>query len=230
MIPKLIFKFDKKQDLWNIWDICNAKSSYGRSWKNAVTKNIFQMCHKKKYEECKQELEKTMNYIYTNRLIHIVAKLFAESWKEIEKEYFDRLKRIMKAPFCSKEVNVYLTTAGRCPYNPNLKSPSFFVNFFRGITDVLQTAGHELMHIQFHNSKYWKICEKGIGEEKTWELKEALTVLLDLEFRDLWIIEDGGYLAHKQLRTYISKEWKKEKDFDVLIDKSIKWIKKNGIK
>ncbi len=30
--------------------------------------------------------------------------------------------------------------------------------------------------------------------------------------------------------TFKFDKWKKEKDFDVLINNSIKWIKKNGIK
>jgi hypothetical protein len=230
MIPQVIFKFDRKKDLWNIWDTANSASSYGTSWKNAVTKNIHQICDGKKYEKCEEELKQTMNYLYNNPLTKRTAELFSNAWKGIEQEYFNRLERMMKSPFCVNKINAYLTTAGRCPYEFNRNHPSFFVGFFWGIPAILETAGHELMHIQFHNSKYWNICKKEIGEKKTWELKEALTALLDLEFKDLWIMDDGGYLNHKKLREYITKEWKMKKDFDILIDKSIKWIKNNGIK
>jgi hypothetical protein len=136
----------------------------------------------------------------------------------------------MNSPFYTKKIIANLTTAGRCPYDPDHNPPSFFVNLFWGVPVILEVTGHELMHIQFHNSKYWNLCEKELGFTKTHDLKEALTILLDLEFRDLWIIEDGGYASHKKLREYIAKEWKKEKNFDKLINNSIKWIKKNGIK
>jgi hypothetical protein len=104
------------------------------------------------------------------------------------------------------------------------------VNFFGGISNALHTSGHEIMHIHFHNSKHWEVCEKELGWNKTMDLKEALTVLLNLEFYDLWIIPDGGYPNHVELRRYIAQQWKKEKDFDKLIDSSIRWIKNNGVK
>ena len=106
----------------------------------------------------------------------------------------------------------------------------FFVNFFSNIPHALDTAGHELMHIHIHNTDYWTKTEKEIGYDKTHDLKEALTELLNLEFKDLWIAEDRGYPNHTKLRKYISSQWKKEKDFDKLMENSIKWIKRNGIK
>ena len=230
MIPKVIFKFDKEKDLENIWETANAKDSYGQSWKDRVTPNIIKMCKGKKYNDCKVELKKTMSYIHNNPVTDITANLFSKGWEKIEKEYFERLQKMMKSPFYSKKVRAYLTTAGRCPYNPNSVPPSFYVTFFAGIPNILEIAGHELMHLHFHHSKYWKICEKEFGNKKTHDLKEALTVLLNLEFRDLWILEDRGYPNHIELRKFISQQWKKEKNFDKLIDKSIKWIKKNGIK
>jgi hypothetical protein len=229
-MTNVIFRFDKEKDLKNIWETCNAKSSYGQSWKGRVTENIFRMCKGKKYKNCRAELKKTMGYIHNNKITDITADLFSRGWKEIEKEYFNRLKKIMKSPFYSKKINAYLTTAGRCPYNPDRRYPYFYVTFFGNIPSILEIAGHELMHLQFHNSKYWAICEKELGNKKTHDLKESLTVLLNMEFRDLWIIEDRGYPNHTELRKFISGQWKKEKDFDKLIDSSIKWIKKNGIK
>ncbi|MEK6913441.1 MAG: hypothetical protein AABW47_02105 [Nanoarchaeota archaeon] len=185
MKTKVIFKFDKEKDLENIWDVANSSPCYGTSWKDAVTENIHKICDKKKFEECKKELEKIMRYIHTNHLVNKNAKLFAESWKGIEQEYFKRLEKIMNTPFYTKKINAYLTTAGRCTYDPDHNPPSFFVNLFWGIPVILEVTGHELMHIQFHNSRYWNLCEKELGLTKTHDLKEALTILLDLEFRDL---------------------------------------------
>lgn len=230
MIPKVIFKFNKEKDLWNIWNSCNAKSQYGKSWKGSVTSNILKICRGKSLAQCKKELVKTMSYIHKNKITTITAQFFNDAWKKIDKEYFRRLEKIMGSPFPCKKVTAYLTTAGRFPYNPNKNNPSFYVGFFGSIAGILHTAGHELMHIHFHNSEYWKICEKEIGEKKTMDLKEALTVLLNWEFHDLWIIQDNGYPNHVELRKFISLQWEKEKDFDKLIDKCVKWIKENGIK
>ena len=80
------------------------------------------------------------------------------------------------------------------------------------------------MHLQFHNT-YWKEVEEKIGNRKTSDLKEALTVLLNLEFKDLWFVQDMGYDMHKELRDFISKQWKKKKDFNILLDKCIKHLK-----
>jgi hypothetical protein len=84
------------------------------------------------------------------------------------------------------------------------------------------------MHL--HNTDWWDKVEKKLGNKKTHDLKEALTELLNLEFKDLWIVDDRSYPNHIQLREFIKKEWMKEKDFDKLTEDCIKWIKKNGVK
>jgi hypothetical protein len=98
------------------------------------------------------------------------------------------------------------------------------VSFFRDLTTALSICGHELLHIQFHNT-YWGEIEKQIGKEKTADLKEALTVLLNIEFKDLWFIEDKGYDIHKELRNFISEEWKKERNFKILMNKCVTYLK-----
>ena len=70
-----------------------------------------------------------------------------------------------------------------------------------------------------------KLKETEEGKEKTADLKEALTVLLNLEFRNLWVVEDAGYEVHKELRNFITNKWNEEKDFDILIQKCITHLK-----
>lgn len=231
MIPKVTFKFDKEEDMKTIWETCNTKQySYGTNFKELVTKNIIRICQGKKFGESKNELRKVMKDMYESPIIDIIVNSFNKGWKKIDKEYFKRLEKIMKYSFDFKEIPVYLTNSPRCPYDPDKKHPSFHSHLYSNLFGTLGVAMHELMHIQFHNSKYWKICEKELGNKQTHDLKEALTVLLNLEFKDLMIWEDQGYPTHKELRNFIAKEWKKKKDFDKLINSSIKWIKKNGVK
>ena len=131
----------------------------------------------------------------------------------------------MQKPICANNFIGYITTIGFYPYSYDKQSPWFMISFNAGIPRALCGAGHELMHIQFHNT-YWNDLEKNIGREKTADLKEALTVLLDIEFRDLWFTKDNGKECHKELRKFITKEWKKKPDFDVLLNKCVKYMKK----
>lgn len=228
MIPKVIFKFDREKDLKNIWATCNVKQAdYGTDFKKLVTKNILKICEGKKYGECKKELKETMNQIHQNPVIEIIVESFNKSWRKIDKEYFRRLESIFGASLKVKEIPVYLTNSAMCMYDPDKKSQSFFSILYGNVFWTLNSAMHELMHIQFHNSKYWKLCEKEIGRKKTFDLKEALTILLNLEFNDLMVGEDEGYPDHIKLRKFIEKQWKKKKDFNILIDESIKWMKNN---
>lgn len=230
MIPKVIVKFDEEKDLKNIWETCNKEASYGYSWKNSVSKNILEICEGKKYEACKPKLKKVMSYIYKSPLNKIIVKAFNDAWEKVEKEYFKRLEKITGTKFPCKKIEGYITTAGRCPYNYNKKNPHFYIQFFSNILGGIHTAGHELMHIHLHNANWWKNVEKEIGNGKTHDLKEALTIILDIDFLDLFIIKGHGYPNHKELRKYIKQEWKKNKNFDKLTKKCIKWIKKNGVK
>lgn len=220
-MPQVIFKIDKKRDLYNIWTTCNSQSKWNDLRKSA-TANVLKICSGKKFEDCKKELEIPLEKIHKSDLIDIFTQSVQEGWNKINNEYFKRLEKIMKKPICSDNFTGYLTTTGRCSYDYEEKS--FFFSFFNSFPQALITAGHEIMHIQFHNT-YWKDIEKQIGKEKTADLKEALTVLLNIEFRDLWFSEDKGYEIHQKLRTFISEEWKKNKNFDVLMVKCIEYLK-----
>ena len=162
------------------------------------------------------------NNIFSNKLIEIYIQTLTKSWNLIEKEYFRRMDKIFEKNISYKKINAYITTAGRCPYDPD--EPSFMVSFFYSIPSALQTCGHEIMHLYFHKF-YWTYVEKHIGRRKTSDLKEALTVLLNLEFKGLCFARDLGYPNHEHLRSFIESEWKKEKNFKKLIDECIKYLK-----
>jgi hypothetical protein len=217
-MTKVIFKFDKEKDLWNHWHKSNWKSSWAKFEINPKIKKI---CKKKKFEECKEELSKYLFKLQNSNLIKEDIKVLKKSWRKIEKEFFKRMDKLMKNKF-EKNITAYLTTLGICPYDPD--EPSFMFSLFYSLPSQLETCGHEIMHLYFHKF-YWNRVEKEIGNKKTGDLKEALTVLLNVEFRDLWFSKDKGYPPHEKLRNFIEKEWKKEKDFDVLLNKCINYLK-----
>lgn len=223
-MPKVKFVFDKEKDLWNNW----ATVNYESPWEKSLLKKIptlTDMCKGKTFEECKDKLEEFNKIVYESPLIEVIISAFQEAWNKINNEFFKRLERIMKSKFPLKKVTVYLTTQYRCPYNE--KERWFMVSIYRSIFYIMATAGHELMHLHFHKT-YWPKIEKQIGKEKTANLKEALTVLLNLEFRDLWFVKDEGKNNEEQqeLRKYIVKKWKEKKDFDSLMKNCVSYLKR----
>lgn len=221
-MAKVIFKFDQEKDLYNLWETCNGDGSYGFDFKKNMDPKTIALCENKKFEDCKEILAKKFDKMHSSKLIPILLESVNKAWKEVNNEFFKRLEKIMKRPIYQDSFTGYLTFSNKCPYI--LKENAFYFNFFNSIMGILRTAGHEIMHLQFHNT-YWSDIEKQIGNKKTHDLKEALTVLLNLEFRDLWFAEDKGYESHKELREFIATEWKKEKDFEVLLRKCVKFLK-----
>jgi hypothetical protein len=222
MDPKLKFVFDKEKDLYNIWETTNSNSQFTDFSKN-MPKKWVEICKNKTFRGCKKELKKELTTVHNSKLIDYFAEGVEKSWKLIEKEYFKRLNKITGKKILAKDITVYITTAGRCPYDGK-DYEWFFVNYFSSFAYVLVTCGHELMHFNFHQF-FWKDIEQQIGKEKTSNLKEALTVLLNLEFNDLWFVEDRGYTLHQELREFITNQWKKQKDFDLLLNKCVEHLK-----
>ncbi|MEK6823473.1 MAG: hypothetical protein AABY06_00410 [Nanoarchaeota archaeon] len=217
-MQKVIFKFDKEKDLWNQWHKANWKSPWSKS---NIDPNIKKICENKKFKESKKELEKYFSKLYKSEMMNQTIICVENSWKKIEKEFFKRMDKIIKRKY-SKKITAYLTSSGTCSYDPN--EPSFMFSIYYSIPKNLSTCGHEIMHLYFHEF-YWNSIEKEIGKEKTSDLKEALTVILNLEFIDLWFNSDSGYETHKELRDFITKTWRERKDFEFLLKKCVDYLK-----
>ncbi len=220
-MPIVEFKFDKDRDIWNYWDSANKKSQF-LDFSKFIPADLLRLIKGKSQKESYKIIEEILFNIHNSYLIKVYLNSVSEAWKSIEKEYFKRLSKLTKQSICSKKFIAYITTTARCPYNKDEKW--FMINFFSSIPHTLRTIAHEIMHFQFYKY-YFDDVEKEIEKEKTEDLKEALTVLLNLEFKDLWFIEDKGYKKHEKLRKFIEKEWKKEPDFEVLLDKCINYLK-----
>jgi len=220
-MARVIFKFNKEKDLWNHWHKSNWKTNWVVNFQ--INPKIRKICEGKKFEECKEELSVHLSKLQESNIVQIEINSLKKYWQEIEKEFFRRMDRLMKKNF-DKDIIAYLTTLGVCPYDPD--EPLFMFSLFYSLPHQLQTCGHEIMHLYFHKF-YWEKVESQIGKEKTADLKEALTVLLNLEFKDLWFSNDNGYESHKELRSFIVEKWKEEKDFEVLLEKCINYLQKD---
>jgi len=78
------------------------------------------------------------------------------------------------------------------------------------------------MHFLFH-LYYWNKCKKaGLSNVKIHILKESLTVLLNPILEKRKLLLDAGYASHQEIRTRLKKLWRKEKNFDLFLDKAVK--------
>ena len=223
-MPRVIFTFDKEKDLFNNWETVNYESRWDKGVRFNQIPELEKICRGKSFEECKDEVEKFWSQVHNSVLIGNVRKAYQDSWNAINDEYFRRLEKVTGNKFPFRRITAYLTTQTRCPYN--FKEGYFFCSIFSNIPRALLTSGHELMHLDFHNYD-GKDVEKGIGKDKASDIKEALTVLLNFEFQDLWFVDDRGKSSSEQqeLRDYIAQEWRKDRNYKKLLDKCIKYAK-----
>lgn len=224
MKPKVVFKIDYRKDAWNYWNC--ADSEYPEKNFERSNPELYKRISGKTWNEVKDFLFDYLKpkYQRDQKLFELVIGNFSDVWKLIENEYFGRLEQIMKKPVYFEEITAYLTTRSRCPYNTT--ENWFMVSLFGSALSARVTCAHEIMHFIFHKY-YWETYEKQIGKSKIWDLKEALTVLLNEEFRDLLILYDKSKEGHEKLRKYISEEWHKCKNFDVLLNRCIRYLNKN---
>jgi len=159
--------------------------------------------------------------IHDSKLMPSIILSDMALWESIEKEYIERMENITKRKFNNSKIICYLIISQKCRYNPNDRS--FMLNIFDNPFSKMLGIGHELFHLHFHEH-FFDNVENILGNKITHDLKEALTVLLNLEFNDLWFLRDAGYPQHQELRKFITETWLKEKDFEKLMDKCIKYL------
>jgi len=221
-MPKVTFKFDIVKDSKTYYDAVNKGNAWGYDFSNSVKPEVKNMLKGKSWDKVKVKLGDMLKkgYKEKEKEQNSLAKKIEGGWRKVEKRYFTKLEKVTKRKIYHENFTAFFVTIGRCPYYP--KEHGFAVSLFGKETNL--TIAHEIMHLQFHHYFEDKIT-KEIGENKFQDLKEALTELLNIEFKNVILGTDLGYPNHKQLREFISKSWKEEKDFDVLLNKCIKYLK-----
>ena len=86
---------------------------------------------------------------------------------------------------------------------------------------------HELLH--FQTEKYWRQDISSpmsmLPEDEYFKLKESLTVILDEELKPIIELPDCSYPEFAELREQLHLHWKKNRNFDELINYACKLIK-----
>ena len=152
-----------------------------------------------------------------------------ESWSAIETTYFSVLAEKMQLKSFSdiETIPAYLSTRRGCGYGYGEK-PWFAVSALNGVSGNILTTMHEVMHIFFHR-QWWEFCkEQGVPDKNIWDIKEALTILLNFWFKDQLTQVDTGKEEHTNLRKKIERWYTDDQDFVSILKNACDYMKLHG--
>lgn len=126
------------------------------------------------------------------------------------------IEQITGYPLCIQDFTIYLTTFPRWPYN--VEKWYFLFCIYWNVQNIIWVFLHEILHFQFIH--YFKKNKKlkQISPTQFEMLKEALTVILNEEAKELISQEDKWYAPHAQLREKLLAFRLKDKDFNKLVE------------
>ncbi|MBR9703808.1 hypothetical protein GOV12_00215 [Candidatus Pacearchaeota archaeon] len=214
----LEFVHDKNRDIKNIWETANFSHPWEHSMKK--TSGLYQW-KDRSYEDCYLEIKDHVLGFHSSEVLPIFLNCLRDSWSLINDDYFNKLRKITDSEIYTDKFTAYLTIAGRCPYST--EDDSFMVSTRRPIFQNLRTCGHELLHLQMEKTHLPQIRED-LDFRETEYVNESLTEILNLECKDLWLVNDFGYDEHQILREMIHSWWKNHKDIGTVIENCITYV------
>lgn len=227
-MPKITIKLDIQKDAWNWWHACNHVS-YSVDWKQRIDQSIWENIHGKSQEQAFKFLLPYLknNYIKQHNQLELYQKQASLIIKQNANRACRWLEKITEQPLACQDITLYLTTFPRCPYN--YEKGYIWTCAIWPAKQVMDTLLHELLHFQFY--AYFKNREsvKKLSAAQAEDLKEALTVILNYEFREYLAQSDKGYSVHQKLRQKLASFWQKNKDFGKLVDYGAEQIVKNRV-
>jgi len=232
---KLEFKFDLQKEAENwVGFIIDHEPCYG------MNKNAYNLCLCAIPEELKNRVsklskEKAVKEVLMflkndprrqlkQRFIDVQIKALQRIWKEKGNDLVKNLEKTYMRNLPEKVIS-YITYLLICDYN--FKEKYFHLSLYHPISKNFTLIAHELAHFIFYQH-YENYCKsKGLNENQFQDLKESMTVLLNLEdFDQLLLVDDGGYPNHQKLRKFIFETYLQNRDFVETLDKAILKINK----
>ncbi|MDE2001307.1 MAG: hypothetical protein KGI60_01925 [Patescibacteria group bacterium] len=211
---KVTFAYDKEKDIWCILHYGKGSRSSQIPTKtyNAL---IAQYGENPTHQNVADFIEK-----YASEKGIDFSKIIIENqkeWDRIADEYQKRAEAVFGISL-PEDVTAYITLNNRYPYN--IEGNSFFAPVDH--VSIRGVAMHELWH--FYTWYKFGVNHEPKMEKQTYrDIKEALTVLLNTECKDLMTggIYDEGYPQHKELREKILRLWNKSKNIEKVWEESI---------
>lgn len=205
------FTYDKNKD---VWCLLNKGKSSNNS--QNPTKQYEQLIGKYGENPTTETAAVFIDEYITENKIDIPHRIedFQKDWENISVDFQKRAEAIFNVslPSC---ITAYLTTNSRCPYS--IEGSFFYVSFQS--SQATRTVMHELWHFYTWYG-LGTDQEERLGKQKYNDLKEALTVLLNVECEDLLPggSVDAGYPQHQEIRERILEYWKKDRNIKNLWD------------
>lgn len=212
-------KFDLEKDAQNYRSAFN-KNTHSAQRKDQIAKildfdftTLIWIKEKETFSLMKDYLEKTREI--HKEITDVKIKTIEEEINNVKDKIFSKMITLTKHPIYRDNFTIYLTSLNRWPYNYQEWYTLTSIFWKNHITPFI----HELLH--FQTIHYYKeyIISKLHDEKKFEDLKEALTFLLNHEFKDSIDGYDMWYPQHAELREKL-EEYRvhSDKDFDKLID------------
>lgn len=212
---KVTFTYEKEKD---IWCLLNFGKASGNS--SFATKEYIEFT---KEEGENLNTEKISHFIDTyiekNKLnINSYIVEYQKDWDTVAETYNTIAERVFGITL-NNDVTAYISINSRCPYNI---SENYFLVAMPSYS-ARKTAMHELWHF-YTWYKFGITWEEKIGKQKYNDIKEALTVLLNSECKEILPegIVDRGYPQHEVLREKILDLWKENKSIEYVWTEVVK--------
>ena len=206
---KLTFTYDRDRDIWCVLN-------YGKTSTNSPTPTKVYEELVRQYGEqvSKSDIGTFIESYLSSRAtdINSIVEQFQSKWDSVSSEYEKRAEEVFGIVL-PNDTTAYLTINNRCPYN--IEKNMFFVSAYG--PSPTKTVMHELWHF-YTWFKYGVEWEEKLGKAKYNEIKEAFTVLLNVECKELLPegLTDRGYSQHQELRQRILDIWSKDRNMDNL--------------
>lgn len=219
-------KYDLKKDLDN-YDYSFIKRrfpSYGRAdfdtapylWPD-IKKSVLEADESDKLKIIKKYLLKNFS---NKEVMSLCIDTVNNYWSGIESDYIDKLCKYMGVAQKIPSINVYITTLSICPYNT--KENYFYIPFFASFVVQAKIIMHEFMHIIFRHNYEKYLSSKGVDNQGILEITEALTILLNWEFREFMLIpEYNNKPTSQDLQKEVVVLYEKKKSFKDILDRLI---------
>lgn len=199
------FTYNKEKD---VWCLLNKGKSSNNSQNS--TQQYQQLVEKHGENPTARTTTVFVDDYITENKINISGRMkdFQKDWENISADFQKRAEVIFNISLPS-DITAYLTINSRCPYS--IQDNSFYVSL------QSNQAKRIVMHELWHFYTWYGLGtdqEEKLGKYKYNDLKEALTVLLNVECKDLLPerVVDTGYPQHQEIRQKILEYWGKDRD------------------
>lgn len=220
-MSKITIKLNIEEDAWNWWDACN-KVSHGVDWKLKIPKKLRDKIYRKDKDEAFAFLLPYLKSYYENKPIAEYIKKIQHGFDERQEKIFSTMEIVTNRPIYRENFTCFITSFPRFPYR--LEKGQIWLSSKRDVDYQVLIFIHELLHFQYFKYFGERVWDE-LGAEKHARLKEAMTVILNDEFKEVTQEKDEGYEIDFELREVLLSFWRKSSNMDVFISKSIEYLK-----